>query len=91
MQEYGHVAFWVPKGEGCHEDPDYCDLVQELADQTEGGVEVDGPGPDHDEEDPHHIDAPRDLTRVLPEQVHQQRGHHEEQDITDLKPETGHY
>lgn len=52
----GHDGLGVPDGEAHHDDPQDGQLVEQLAEEGEGGVEVGGGGAHHDQQQPYHVD-----------------------------------
>ena len=85
VQYLRHVSLRVPESECGHEHPDDGDLIQQLSEQTEGAVEVDGPKANDHQESPHDVDALSDAPGVRTEQVDEEGWYDEEQGIAELQ------
>ena len=85
MQHLWHVSLWIPESEGGHEHPDDGYLIQQLSNQTEGAVEVDGPQTHDHQKGPHDMDTLSDASGVRTEQVDEERWYDEEQGIAELQ------
>ena len=79
-----HVYLGEPEAEGDHDHPEDGDLVDELADETEGAVVVDRAEADRHLQQPHGVDAPAHEASVRPGEVHQDGRDEDELDIADL-------
>ena len=85
VQYLWHVSLRVPESESGHEHPDDGDLIEQLTEQTEGAVEVDGPETDDHQKGPHDVDALSDAPGVRSEQVDEEGWYDEEQGIAELQ------
>lgn len=68
FHELGIVSLRIEERKGRHEDPEYGQFVQQLANQTQSGMEVHRTQANHDEQHPDDVDSGRHKASVLLEE-----------------------
>ena len=89
LQLFRHGVLREPHGEPRHDHPQDGHLVQQLPEKGQGGVEVGRGGPHDDEEEPNEVDAGPHGRAVLLVEVHEEGGHHEEEQVGHCVEELG--